>query len=292
MRFQFIEAQKTDFPVAALCEVMQVSRSGFYAWIKRAPSARAWDDEALLKNIKSVFEDSRKTYGSPRVHASLRKDGHRVGVNRVCRLMCQNGLAARSSRKFRCTTTQSDPNDPVTHNTLDRNFEANRPNQKWVTDVTFVPTDEGWLFLAPMIDLFNREVVGWAMGDRNDTALTLRALDMALKTHRPPVGLLHHSDRGSNYTAAAYRAELSNRGIECSMSRRANCWDNSVAESFFATIKKELIHHCHFETRRQAAAAIFEYITAFYNRVRLHSLLGYTSPAEFRQAALAAVNSA
>lgn len=292
MRFQFVVAQKANYPVNVLCQVMQVSRSGFYAWNRREPSARACQDESLLVTIKSEFNQSRQTYGSPRVHASLRRQGHSVGVNRVSRLMRDNGLSGRTRRKYRCTTTQTDPNNPVSANKLDRDFQASAPNEKWVTDVTFVRTQEGWLYLAPMIDLFNREVVGWAMSDQNDTELTLRALDMALTTHKPPKGLLHHSDRGSSYTAGDYREALAKRGIQCSMSRKANCWDNSVAESFFATIKKDMIHRRNFKTRREAATAIFEYIEVFYNRVRLHSVLGYTSPAEFRHAASAADRSA
>ena len=271
---------------------MQVSRSGFYAWRRREPDARTNQDESLLVAIRSAFKTSRQTYGSPRVHAALHKQGHTVGVNRVSRLMRQNGLSVKPRRKVRCATTQADPNNSVMANELDRVFQASAPNEKWVTDVTFVPTQEGWLYLAPIIDLFNREVVGWAMGDQNDTELTLSALDMALTRHKPPQGLLHHSDRGSTYTAREYRKALNRNGIRCSMSRKANCWDNSVAESFFATIKKDLIYRHNFKTRREAAAAIFEYIEVFYNRVRLHSLLGYTSPAEFRQAAAVLAQSA
>lgn len=197
--------------------------------------------------------------------------------------MRENGLTALPRRVWRCVTTKADPNNAVKSNTLNRDFSASSVNEKWVTDVTFVPTDEGWLYLASIIDLYNREIIGWAMGESNDTALTLRALDMALTSRNPPPGLLHHSDRGSNYTANDYRRALSDRGIEVSMSRKGNCWDNAVAESFFATLKKELVNRYHYENRRQAAAAIFEYIEAFYNRVRRHSELSYSSPIEYRK---------
>jgi transposase InsO family protein len=262
---------------------MEISTSGFYAWTKRSPSLHQQEDERLLKLITSVFEASRKTYGSPRIHAVLKELGHNVAKKRVARIMQENGLVVLPSRGWRCVTTQADPSHGVAPNELDRDFEASRINEKWVTDVTFVPTDEGWLYLASMIDLYNREVVGWAMSEHNDTQLTLNALDMALEFRNPPKGLIQHTDRGSNYTAKEYRRALNKRGVKVSMSRKGNCWDNAVAESFFATIKKELIHKCKFTTRREAAAAIFEYIEVFYNRVRRHSKLGYLSPAQYRK---------
>ena len=266
-----------------LCRVLEVSTSGFYAWLKRTPSKRQIEDERLLKLIEGIFESSRRTYGSPRIHKTLKDQGHHVSEKRVARLMQDNGLAVLPCRGWRCATTQADPSHGVVSNELDRDFSASAINEKWVTDVTFVPTDEGWLYLASMIDLYNREVVGWSMSDSNDTDLTLKALDMALQSRNPPKGLLQHSDRGSNYTSKEYRLALSNQGIDVSMSRRGNCWDNAVAESFFATLKKELVHRTRFATRREAAAAIFEYIEVFYNRIRKHSKLGYTSPAEFRR---------
>ncbi len=246
----------------------------------------------LLTLIKPIFDASRGTYGSPRVHATLKDLGYKVAKKRVARIMQENGLVVLPSRGWRCVTTQADPSHGVVPNELDRDFEASGINEKWVTDVTFVPTDEGWLYLASMIDLYNREVVGWAMSDSNDTQLTLNALDMALEFRNPPEGLIQHTDRGSNYTAKTYRKALAKRGIKVSMSRKGNCWDNAVAESFFATIKKELIHKFHFTTRREAAAAIFEYIEVFYNRVRKHSKLGYQSPAEFRRNHLSAAPAA
>ncbi len=283
MRFEFVSAQKAHFEITDLCHAMGVSTSGYYAWLKREPSLRQVEDEKLLELIRLIFESSRQTYGSPRIHATLQELGHKVAEKRVARIMQENGIVVRPSRAWRCVTTKSDPRNSVAANDLDRDFTATNVNEKWVTDVTFIPTEEGWLYLASMIDLYNREVVGWAMGESNDTALTLNALDMALDFSNPPEGLVHHSDRGSNYTAKDYRQALSDRGIQTSMSRKGNCWDNAVAESFFATIKKELVHRFTFKTRREAAAAIFEYIEVFYNRVRKHSLLGYTSPAEFRK---------
>lgn len=282
MKCQFVEAEKARFPVTTLCRTIGLKRQTFYAWRKRAPSARALEDRALVVKIKAAFMASRQTYGSPRVHAHLLAQGCHVGLNRVTRLMRENGLSVRPRRGFRCTTTQRDPAHAVAPNVLDRDFSASQPNEKWVTDVTFLPTDEGWLYLATMLDLYNREVVGWAMDDCNDQNLTARALRMALETHQPPQGLLHHSDRGSTYTAHDYRQLLCEHGIECSMSRKGNCWDNSVAESFFSTLKKDLVHRARFATKRQAAAAIFEYLEVFYNRVRLHSTLGYKTPIGYR----------
>ena len=283
MKFQFVSAQKANYSVSELCHALEVSTSGYYAWCKREKSQRHLDDERFLELIKSIFKASRETYGSPRIFEALKELGHKIGKNRVTRIMKENGLIVLPRRGWRCVTTKANPNHSVAANELDRDFSASSVNEKWVTDVTFVPTDEGWLYLASMIDLYNREVIGWAMGENNDTALTLAALDMALEFNNPPEGLTHHSDRGCNYTAKDYRQALADRGIQSSMSRKGNCWDNAVAESFFATIKKELIHRYKFKTRRQAAAAIFEYIEVFYNRVRMHSKLGYTSPAQFRR---------
>lgn len=292
MKFEFISAEKANFSVSALCKILEVSSSGYYAWCNRKPCQRKIDDAALLEIIKVIFQATRKTYGSPRIHATLQEQGLQVGENRVARIMRENGLQVLPRRGYRCSTTQADPNNTVASNVLDRDFKANAVNEKWVTDVTFVPTDEGWLYLASVLDLYNREVIGWAMSDSNDEALTMRALDMALETNKPPHGLLHHSDRGSNYTSNEYKKALTSCGIILSMSRRGNCWDNAVAESFFATIKKEMIHRYKFTSRREAAAAIFEYIEVFYNRIRKHSQLGYTSPVEFKRnnqsAALAA----
>jgi transposase InsO family protein len=282
VKFQFVDAEKANFPVAALCRAMSVKRKSYYAWRKRPQCARVQQDQALVLKIKAAFKRSRDTYGSPRVHAALVASGCTVGLNRVARLMRENELSVRPRRGFRCTTTQRDPAHQVAPNVLERDFSASQPNEKWVTDVTFVPTDEGWLYLATLLDLYNREVVGWAMDGNNDQNLTARALTMALETHNPPEGLVHHSDRGSTYTAHDYRDMLKDNGIKCSMSRKGDCWDNAVAESFFSSLKKDLVHRMHFKTRRQAAVAIFEYLEVFYNRIRLHSTLGYKTPVEYR----------
>ena len=282
MKCAFVEAEKAAWPVARMCKVLELSPKTFYAWRNRDKSARELDDARLLVLIHAAFEASRRTYGSPRIHAALRADGVRVGRKRVARLMREAALAVRSRRGFRCTTTQRDPDHEVAPNTLDRQFATEAPNVAWVTDVTFVPTDEGWVYLATIMDLYNREVVGHASSDTNDQLLTAKALRMALDDRAPPAGLVHHSDRGSTYTAGDYRDLLAANGIECSMSRKGDCWDNSVAESFFATLKKDLVHRTRFRTRQEARTAIFEYIEVFYNRQRLHSTLGHRSPKQYR----------
>ena len=283
MKCRFVDAEKASFPIQRLCKTIELSPATYYAWRNRAKSSRELADEQLLVLIRAAFEASRQTYGSPRVHAALVADGVVVGRNRVARLMRQSGLAVRPRRAFRCTTTRRDPAHAVAPNTLDRQFTVDEPNAVWVTDVTFVPTDEGWLYVATILDLYNREVVGWAAGDTNDQLLTAKALKLALSDHAPPAGLLHHSDRGSTYTAGDYRDLLAEHGIECSMSRKGDCWDNAPAESFFATLKKELVHRDRYATRAEARSAVFEYIEVFYNRIRLHSSLGHKSPKQFRR---------
>jgi transposase InsO family protein len=282
VKFAFIEAEKAHFPVSVLCSVLGVSRSGFYAWRKRPKSSRASEDAVLAKKIIKVYTLSRGTYGSPRVHAELREQGEVVGRKRIARLMRDRGLVARSKRRFRPTTTDSNHSQPVAENLLNRSFERILPNQAWVGDITYIPTGEGWLYLAVLIDLFSRRVVGWAMSDRIDRQLTLNALEMAIVNRgRAVKDVLHHSDRGSQYASADYRQALVDRGLVASMSRKGNCWDNAVAESFFSTLKWELIHRRPFETRSDARRAIFEYIEVFYNRRRRHSALGYLSPMQF-----------
>lgn len=289
MKFAFIEEKKVAFPIEPMCRVLGVSRSGYYAWRKRPASARTKADERLAVEVVAAHKRSRSTYGSPRVHAELRARGVRVGRKRVERLMRENRIQARRKRRFRRTTDSNHPN-PVAPNVLARRFEPASPNAVWVTDVTYVWTDEGWLYLAIMLDLFARKAVGWATSAVNDTALALAALDAALTARRPPPGLIHHSDRGSPYASADYRAALETRGIVASMSRTGDCWDNSVAESFFATIKAELIDVTRFATRAAATAAIADYIERFYNPQRRHSYLGFLSPIEFElKARLAAI---
>jgi putative transposase len=280
VKFAFIAAEKALYPVELLCDVLEVSRSGYYAWTKRTPPVRAQSDALLKAQIAAVHRISRGTYGSPRVHAELRSKGQRVSKKRVERLMREGGLQARRKRPFR-RTTDSNHTLPIAPNVLDRQFDVKAPNQAWVTDVTYIATHEGWLYLAAILDLFSRRVVGWATSATNDRALALDMLEQALRTRRPATGLVHHSDRGSPYASEDYRQALARRGFIASMSRTGNCWDNAVAESFFATLKAELVEHERYPTRAIATASIGDYTETFYNPVRRHSHLGYISPMEF-----------
>jgi putative transposase len=291
VRFAFIEAKKACFPVAPMCAILGVSRAGFYAWRSRPPAARTRDDRRLEVEIAAIHAESHQRYGSPRVHAELRERGQRTGRKRVARLMREQRLRARCKRRFR-TTTDSRHDLPIARNVLARRFEAAEPNSTWVTDITYIWTLEGWLYLVVILDLFSRRVVGWSMSKRITRQLTLDALTMALSRRQPPRGLIHHSDRGSQYASGDYRKLLAANGIVCSMSRRGDCWDNAVAESFFSTLKMELVYESAWATRSQARAAIFEYLEVFYNGQRRHSSLGYLSPLAFErrheQGALAA----
>ena len=275
-----IQAEKANYPVVMMCSLLGVSRSGFYAWQVRPRSRRKLEDEELLERIRDVFIRSRGTYGSPRVHAELRAEGLKVGHNRVARLMRENGLQARRRKRFR-RTTDSTHDLPVAENILDRNFDVDRPDTVWAADLTYIRTHEGWLYLAVVMDLYSRRVVGWSMNNNMDTGLMLRAFQMALGRRQPVQGLIHHSDRGSQYASAEYQQALFQAGMVCSMSRKGDCWDNAVVESFFATLEMELIEHCSWPTRRAARTAIHEYIEVFYNRRRRHSYLGYVSPAQY-----------
>ena len=276
----FIDAEKAQYPIALLCKVLGVSRPGYYAHVSRGPSAHAARDAELSAKVVDIHARSDRRYGSPRVHDELLEGGERVSRKRVARLMREHDLRGRRRRRF-VVTTQSTHNDPIAENLLARDFACTRPNEKWVGDITYIPTHEGWLFLAVLIDLFSRRVVGWSMGDTLATELPLRALTMALDTRRPPPGLVHHTDRGCQYTSAEYRDALESRGVVASMSRRGNCWDNAVAESFFASLKVELVRDADFLTREQARREIFEYIEAFYNRKRRHSYLDYATPSGY-----------
>lgn len=279
-----MQAEKAHFPLHFMARQLGVSRSGYYAWTRRKPSLRNSEDARLGERIKQVFASSRSTYGSPRIQAALAAAGAHHSRKRVSRLMRVHGLQARIPRAFR-RTTNSNHASPIAENVLARQFEAAAPNTAWVTDVTYIPTKEGWLYLAAILDLYSRKVVGWAMSEGLETQLCLAALDMALEARKPPPGLVHHSDRGSQYASIEYRQRLEARGIVCSMSRKADCWDNAVAESFWSTLKSELVYRTTFETREQARLAIFEFIEVFYNRKRLHSHLGYRSPAAFESLA-------
>jgi transposase InsO family protein len=283
-KFAFVLAERGNHAVAALCRVVGVSVSGFYAWLRAIPTVqnRAKAEAELRGHIGRIFSARRRVYGSPRVHAELHREGRRHARRRVERLMRQMGLSARQGRRRTPRTTDSRHDLPVAPNLLDRHFTAERPNAVWLADISYLPTDEGWLYLAAIKDMATREIVGWSMADHLRAELCLDALVMALQRYRPLPGLIHHSDRGVQYACSSYRAVLERHGITQSMSRRGNCLDNAPMESFFASLKKEHVHQARFRTREEAKAAVFEYIEVFYNRQRLHSALGYRTPAEAR----------
>ncbi len=289
MRFGFIQTERATYPVRLLCRTLAVSSAGFYAWCRRGLSLRAKEDAALTVDIRAAHAASGKTYGSPRIHSDLKADDHHVGRKRVARLMRAEGIEGQRKRRFR-VTTDSGHSHPVAANVLQRDFTASAPDKVWVTDITYIWTREGWMYLAVILDLFSRRVVGWAMDSFIDRTLALDALGMALTTRRPEAGLLHHSDRGVQYASGDYQSQLRDRGIVCSMSGKGDCWDNAVAESFFSTLKAELVYRTDFVSRSHARASVFEYIEVFYNGRRRHSFLGYVSPVEYEaDAALKAV---
>lgn len=283
MRYGFIEAHRGCWPVRLMCRVLGVAPGGYYGWRGRPVSLRAQRREALTDAIKAVHGEVKARYGSPRIHAELVARGETCCVNTVAKLMRRHGIAAKTKRKFRCTT-DSNHDRPVAENVVDRQFEPEAPNQVWTADITYVPTREGWLYLAAVEDLYSRQVVGWSMGERIDSRLVVDALEMAVSRRRPAAGLVAHSDRGSQYASEHYQRRLAGHGITCSMSRRGNCWDNAPMESFFASLKKELVHDEDYATREEARVSLFEFIEAFYNRVRRHSSLGYRSPVEYERA--------
>ena len=286
MKYAFIAAQDGRFRIGTICRVLGVSRSGYYASQVRPESDRARKNVQLLTRIREVHAESRDTYGSPRVHIRLRQTGETCSRGRVARLMTANGIRARQKRKFR-VTTNSRHNQPVAANLLKRNFEVARPNSVWVSDITYVHTREGWLYLSAVMDLYSRQIVGWSMKETLGSALASEALRMAYKNRRPVGEIIHHSDRGCQYASAEFRRLLEAYEIRASMSGAGNCYDNAPMESFFATLKAELIHHRTYSSREEARSDIFEYIEVFYNRQRLHSSLGYRSPSDFEAAALA-----
>jgi transposase InsO family protein len=291
MRFVFIAAEKALYPVRLLCELLEVSRSGFYAWVDRPAPPKSTADARLVVEIRAALVRGRGAYGSPRVHRELRAHGIRVSRKRIERLMRENGIVARQKRRF-VHTTDSRHAHPIAPNLLDRHFDPKAANEAWAGDVTYIPTGEGWLYLAVLLDLFSRRVVGWATSAVNDRELALEALRRALRSRRPAPGLVHHTDRGSPYASDEYRQALVNRGIAASMSRTGDCYDNAVAESFFATLKAEHVDYEDFATRAVGTASIGDYVESFYNTARRHSHLGYVSPIEFelrsQTAALAA----
>jgi len=280
VKFAFISEEKVAFPVAVLCRLLAVSPSGFYAAQGRPRSLHARRDDKLTEQVVGAHAASKGRYGSPRVHAELKAAGECVGRKRVARLMREKKLAARMRRRFR-TTTDSKHDFPIAPNVLERDFTASAPDRAWVTDITFLWTAQGWLYLAVILDLFSRRVVGWATSQNVDRHLALAALDTALARRRPAAGLVHHSDRGSTYASSDYRKALNARGFECSMTRKGDCWDNAVAESFFSTLKRELEGIDDFESRAGATLSIGDYIDGFYNIQRRHSAINYTSPVEF-----------
>jgi putative transposase len=283
VRYGCIQHHQAEFRVVLMCRVLDVTRSGFYAWCKREPSERARKDQRLRIEVRVIHRESRGRYGSPRIHQELQARGERVSRKRVARLMLVEGLRGKKKRRF-WVTTNSDHAYPVAPNLLDRKFavaDVPGPDRVWVADITYVPTREGWLYLAVIIDLASRLVVGWSMGETLEAELAIAALEMALERRRPGPGLLHHSDRGVQYASNAYRELLEEQKAVVSMSRKGNCWDNAVAESFFATAEIELMEDANWDTRAEARSAIFQFMEVWYNRERRHSTLGYLTPAEF-----------
>ena len=283
MTFSFIEQHKGRWPVTLMCQALSVSTSGFYAWLSRPTSEQELRREALLAEIRAVHLEFKRRNGSPRIHKELIARGFDCCVNTVAKLMHQNDIRAKTARKFR-HTTDSRHSRPVADNILDRNFEVSRPNEAWLADITYIWTREGWLYLASVEDLFSRMVVGWSMAEHMESRLVVDALEMAVARRLPEAGLLAHSDRGSQYASDHYQQVLLEHGIDCSMSEKGQCWDNAPMESFFATLKKELVHDEDYHTRQQARGSIFEYIESYYNLKRRHSTLGYLSPVEFEKA--------
>lgn len=280
MRFRFIEDRRADYPVQTMCRVLGVSPAGYYAWRSRPESPRAAANRELLEDITRVHRDSHGRYGSPRIHVELKAQGHHASRGRIERQMRDHGVRAISVGPRRCRTTDSGHGFPIAPNLLGRNFAAAMRNQVWLADITYVWTGQGWLYLAAIMDLYSRRIVGWAMDEHLRAELPLAALRMAIKGQKPGAGLIHHSDRGIQYASTDYRQALQAAGFRPSMSRRADCYDNAPMESFFHTLKTELIHHRQYATRNEAERDIFSYIEGFYNHHRRHSAIGYISPVE------------
>lgn len=274
---------KMDHPIRSLCEALEVSSSGYYDWSQRQakPSPRAQEDARLVRQIAQLHHDSRQTYGSPRIHKELGKAGHTYGRHRIARLMRQQGICGRAKGRFRVCTTDSHHDQPIAPNRLPDLPAPTAPNQVWLGDITYIATEEGWLYLAGVLDLYSRRLVGWAMTEHIDTQLILAAWGMATTQCQPPSGLVFHSDRGVQYASQDYRQALQSAQAIASMSRKGNCYDNAAMESFWSTLKQELVYRRHFKTREEARQAIFDFIEVFYNRRRLHSALGYCSPIDF-----------
>jgi len=286
MKYRQISESESRFPISKLCDVLGVSRSGYYAWKYRPESLRSTEDKQLLMEIREIHRQSEETYGSPRVHAELQDMGVRCGQNRVARIMQENKVVSIHRKKYQ-VTTNSNHKLTVAENLLDRDFVATDVNQKWVGDITYIPTRQGWLYLAVVMDLFSRQIVGWSMQETLSKDIALDALQMALD-RRGVSPELFHSDRGIQYASGSYQQKLESEGIVCSMSRKANCWDNAVSESFFHSLKVERVHRRRYANRAHARVDIFDYIERFYNRFRRHSSIGYKSPAAFEEARIAA----
>jgi len=286
VRFAFINDHRETWPVATQCRVLDVSRAGFYAWLRRPESARSAARRELTGAIREAHAECRQVYGSPRMTVELAaRGGPSACENTVARAMRDAGIAALRRKRFVPRTTDSAHANPVAPNVLARDFAADLPDQKWACDITYVPTaDDGFLYVAAVMDLCSRRIVGWAMADHMRATLCLDALDMALAARQPAAGLLHHSDRGVQYTSGDYRARLAAAGVTCSMSRTGDCWDDAAMESFWSTLKRELVDREDYATRAQATRSIFEYVEVFYNRTRRHSALGYVSPEQFEAA--------
>ena len=276
-RYTLMAAERDAFPVAFMARKLEVSRTGFYAWLKRLPSERALEDRRLGARAEAIHKEHKGRYGTPRVHKQLQAEGETASRKRIDRLLLERGLRAKAKKRFK-KTTNSNHSDPIAPNHLDRSFEATAPNQRWVGDITYLWTAEGWLYLAVLLDLYSRKVVGWAMSEHVDADLAIAAFEMAAKTRGPSNKLLHHTDRGSTYTAFAYRKKLKAYKVQVSMSRKGNCWDNAVAESFFGTLEKELCQGTPFQSRDHARAQVFAYIEGYYNNKRIHSSIGYVTP--------------
>lgn len=281
MKFAFIRDHLAKYPLEICCRVLEVSRSGYYAWLSRPASARATRRQQIVQQVKEVYQQSKGRYGSPRVSKELLATGQMVNPKTVAKVMREQQMQAIPTRKFRPCTTDSDHSQPVAENLLDRQFTADWPNQKWLTDITYIATDQGWLYLAAVLDLYSRKIVGWSMADHLREELVSDAVRMAIHQRCPGAGLLHHSDRGVQYACEDYQQLLKDQKMQVSMSRRGNCWDNAAMESFWGTLKKELVYREQYATHDQARQSIFEYIEVFYNRKRLHSSLGYISPEAF-----------
>ena len=280
MSFRFIEDHRDDYPVRLMCTVLKVSPAGYYAWRNRPLSERAKSNATLLAAIRQVHHDSSGRYGSPRVHAVLRKQGRSTSRGRVERMMRRHGIRAIMAPPRRVRTTDSRHGLPIAPDLIARDFTAPAPNRIWLADITYIPTSQGWLYLAAVMDLFSRKIVGWSMQDHMQIELASAALAMATQQQRPPAGLIHHSDRGVQYASHTYRNVMIDAGIIASMSRKADCYDNAPMESFFHTLKTELVHHRSYKTRAEARRDIFNFIEGFYNRTRLHSAIGYVTPVE------------